>query len=563
MVRKRLLGLSLAIALAANAFTVAFVGAASLYGDLNSDGHINSTDYSLMKRELLGTAQTGSLAIRDLNGDGYFNSTDYTLLKRYLLGIIDVFPVETLSPSPIPSQGGDKEPWELNAGTINLGSQITFSGSGISVSGSTVKITEGGDHTVSGTLSNGMIVVDTTDKVKLRLNNVNISNSSGAAIYCKNAKKMFITLVSGSVNTLTDGSYYQDQSQKGTISSNDDLEIKGTGTLNITGNYKHAISGDDDINLENGVINIRSAVSDGVHANGSIEVKGGTYNITVSKDCLQTEDEELIIEDGNLTLSAGSQALTSDTGVVINGGTVNIAKAEEGVEAPNITINGGTLSVNANDDGLNATMGTGSFQSDGSMLKITGGSIYLNSTIGDPLDSNGSLIISGGTTVVHGPQGSPEVAVDVNGTFTVSGGTVFYCGPSALMAQYPTGASQQYTIAAMFSTQPANSAFCVKDSSGKVLLMTRPKRNYIYAVFSSPELRQGSTYTFYAGGTISGGTEVNGIITGGTYNGGTAVSTITVNTSPTTTSNWSGGGFPGGGFPGGGFPGGGWGGWGF
>jgi len=560
MRKKHLIALSMAIALSANIFATTFVGAATLYGDLNSDGNINSTDYSLMKRELLGMVQVGDLTSRDLNADGAFNSTDYTILKRYLLGIIDIFPVETLNPSlptPTPPQNGDSEPWELNKGTINLGGQITFTGTGISVNGSTVNITAGGDHTVSGTLSNGMIVVETTEKVKLRLSNASITNSNGPAIYCKNAKKLFITLDSGSTNTLTDGRYYSDQTLKGTISSNDDLEIKGSGTLNITGNYKHAISSNDDINLENGTINITSAVSDGVHANGSIEVKGGTYNITVSKDCMQTEDEELTVEDGYLNLSAGSQALASDTGVVINGGTVNITKAEEGIEAPNITINGGSLSVNANDDGLNATMGTGSFQSDGSVLKITGGSIYLNSTVGDPLDSNGSLTVSGGTTVVHGPQGAPEVAVDVNGTYTVTGGVLFSCGPSAMMAQYPTGASQQYTIAAMFSSQPANSAFCVKDSSGKVLFMTRPKRNYIYAVYSSPELRQGSTYTFYAGGTISGGTEVNGVISGGTYNGGTAVSTITVNTSPTTTSNWSGGwgGFPGGGW-GGGFPGG-------
>jgi hypothetical protein len=133
------------------------------------------------------------------------------------------------------------------------------------------------------------------------------------------------------------------------------------------------------------------------------------------------------------------------------------------------------------------------------------------------------------------------------------------------MAQYPTGASSQYSIAAMFSSsQPANSPVCVKDSTGKELIITRPKRNYIYVVFSSPELKQGSTYTIYSGGNVSGGTEANGLITGGTYNGGTALATITVNTSPTTTSNWNGGGgFPGGGFPGGGFPGGGFPGWGW
>jgi hypothetical protein len=399
-----------------------------------------------------------------------------------------------------------------------------------------------------------MILINTSEKVKLRLTNASITNQTGPAIYCQNADKMFITLDKGTTNTLVDGNTYSDQTAKGTISSNDDLEIKGGGTLNITGNFNHAISCDDDINIENGIINIKSAKADGIHANNSIDITGGTLNITATSDCIQTETEGLTIDDGSLTLSSGSQGLTSDTSITINGGNVNIAKSKEGIESPNITVSGGTLSVTSTDDCLNATKGTGSVQDDGSMITISGGSIYLNGTTGDPLDSNGSVIVNGGTTIIHGPQSMPEVGADVNGKFTVSGGTFFVCGPNAMMAQYPTGASAQYTIAAMFASQPANSALCVKDSTGKALFITRPKRNYIYAVFSSPELRQGSTYTIYSGGNVSGGSEVNGLITGGTYNGGTAVATITVNTSPTTTYNWSGGGFPGGGWPGGGWP---------
>ena len=192
-------------------------------------------------------------------------------------------------------------------------------------------------------------------------------------------------------------------------------------------------------------------------------------------------------------------------------------------------------------------MGTYTVNNDNRQLLINNGTLYLSSVIGDTLDSNGIITIKGGTVAAHGPQSQPEVGADSNGTFTVTGGLVIVSGTNSFMTQYPTGSSSQYSIAAMLtSAQPANSIICVKDASGKELVKFKPKRSYYSVVFSSPELRQGSTYTIYTWGSVSGGTDTNGLITGGTYSGGTSQATITVNTSPTTTSgNFSGGG----GFP--------------
>lgn len=549
-----------------NSFSFSF---AAQRGDLNSDGSVDSIDFGIYRGFLLGRQQISDETIADLNGDGSANSLDFGVLRQYLLGIIPSIPangtatptVTAVAPTPTDSGSGSTEAWENNKGTINLGSTITYTGSGISVSGTTVNITSGGDHTVSGTLSNGMICVNTTEKVKLRLNNVSITNSNGPAIYGQNADKLFITLEKGTTNTLDDGRSYSDTKLKGTIFCNDDLEIKGSGTLNITGNYKHAICSDDDVSIENGIINVKSAVKDGINANGSIKVKGGTLNINATSDALQNGDQKgITIEDGTLTLSAGEQGIRSKTGVkvpggiTINGGTINITKAKEGIAAELITVNGGTTSIIASDDGLNASMGGGSWSNDGSQLIINGGSVYASAQDGDGLDSNGTITITGGTVIAVGPQSSPNVPIDCNGPFTVTGGTVLATGPAMMMAQYPDGASSQYSIAVgLSSSQAANSAVCVKDSSGKVLLITKPIRNYINVLFSSPEIKNGATYTVCYGGTVSGGTNVNGVITGGTYSGGTSTN-VTINKSPTTSVNWNSGGF--GGFPGGGF--GGW-----
>jgi mannan endo-1,4-beta-mannosidase len=64
------------------------------YGDLNGDKLINSTDYAVLKRYILGTVELSVPQFNgDLNGDGEVNSTDYAIMKKYLLGLITDFPV--------------------------------------------------------------------------------------------------------------------------------------------------------------------------------------------------------------------------------------------------------------------------------------------------------------------------------------------------------------------------------------------------------------------------------------------------------------------------------------
>ena len=62
-------------------------------GDVNADGQINSTDYSMLRRHILGlNVITGvQLSNADVNSDGHVNSTDYAILKRYILGTISSF----------------------------------------------------------------------------------------------------------------------------------------------------------------------------------------------------------------------------------------------------------------------------------------------------------------------------------------------------------------------------------------------------------------------------------------------------------------------------------------
>lgn len=231
--------------------------------------------------------------------------------------------------------------------TLN-GSSIEIAGNGATADGSTLTIREEGTYIISGSLTDGQIIVDTTAddaKVQLVLNDVTIDCSDNAPIYVKNADKVFITLAENSKNSLTDGSEYvqaDDNTVDGVIFSKADLTLNGNGTLNITGNYKHGIVSKDDL-----------------------VITSGTYFITAVKDALNGKDS-VKIKEGTLTLSAaqgnGIQSKNGDDTtkgyVYIEGGTITVTNSQEGIEGTAIVIAGGTIDITALDDGMNAAAGS-------------------------------------------------------------------------------------------------------------------------------------------------------------------------------------------------------------
>lgn len=380
--------------------------AAPLYGDINKDGEVNSIDSAAMSRHILEIQQFNDISVMDLNGDGRIDSVDYSLIKRYVLGIITSFPVEQIDPTPDPND----EEWKNNTGTIELGSTITVSGKGISVNGSVVNITAGGDHVVTGTLTNGMIYINTEERVKLRLSGVNITNPNGPAIYFENVDKGFITISKGTVNYLTDGSSYSDEEATATLFSKDDLEIKGSGTLYIKGNYKHGINSNDDLIIEEGDIFIE-AVTDGIHTNEKVEIKEGNINITANSDGIDA-GEKVIIEAGTLNINAVGDGIKSAEDMTITGGTFDITAGSDGLDSKmNLVIEDGNFDIKAAKDGLKA----------GGDIIVNGGNFELEID-SDGVDSEGSLTIKYGTFNIEsandGLKAVNNVKVD-GGTFDI------------------------------------------------------------------------------------------------------------------------------------------------
>lgn len=228
-------------------------------------------------------------------------------------------PQETAPPATEPPTEA-VDPENIVAGIIDLDNGISYEGTGISVSGNVVTITGEGTYVISGTLPDGMIEVNTTLKVKLKLNGVNITNSTGPAINITDAKRLTLTLIEGTENYLTGGSVAND----GALFTNDTLEIKGGGTLHVNGTVEHGISSDDDIIVKNGIIHV-NAVKTGMMANDDITVAGGELHVVGNTNGIKSKGT-LNITGGSVWTTGGPKetksALYCATGFTLTGGSI-------------------------------------------------------------------------------------------------------------------------------------------------------------------------------------------------------------------------------------------------
>ena len=201
-----------------------------------------------------------------------------------------------------PAETPEQPEEQVYTGEIQLGSSPHISGSNLSTSGSKAIITGGGDFHISGSVSDGQLEVNTTEKVKIFLDGVSITNSSGPAIQVTNAKRFTLVLMEGTTSELRDGG--SDKINDGAIFSNDTIEIRGKGTLNITAENAHGIASDDDVVIENGNINV-TAVKSGIFAHDDITLNSGNLNIQGGTNGIKSK--------GTVNVNGGYSIITGGT----------------------------------------------------------------------------------------------------------------------------------------------------------------------------------------------------------------------------------------------------------
>ena len=414
--------------------------------------------------------------------------------------------------------------------------------SSVTISGSTVIVTQRGDYRITGSLSDGQIVVkaEDTEKVKLILDGVQISKEGSAAIYAVSADKLVLASEADQINRLeSTGSFVQtdENNVDAVIFAKCDLNLDGEGQVEILCETGHGVVSKDDLKVKDGSWTVSSAgkglsgkdsftmdsgdvtVESGGKGvwsgneedaeKGVIAIAGGNLTIRSEDDGIHS-DNTINISGGELSISSGDDGIHADNKLTILDGSIRITQSWEGLEAQVIDIQGGEIHILATDDGINAAGGNdgsndfGQFGADpfasdsGSALSISGGTLVVDAG-GDGLDVNGALSISGGEVYVSGPTDNGNGALDYGTNASITGGTIIAAGSGGMAENFGSDSTQGSILLHFSSAQAAGTTVSIADESGKVLASFAPGKSYQAVVISTAGMEQGGTYTVNAG----------------------------------------------------------------
>jgi len=202
----------------------------------------------------------------------------------------------------------------------------------VQIAGSTVTVTQEADYTISGALTDGMIIVDAGKdaKVHLTLDSVSVSSSTSAPLYVRQADKVVVTLKGE--NALTSGQVFtpiDDNDIDSTVFSKDDLTFNGTGTLTVTSPAGHGIVSKDDLVFTGGSYTVTTALH-GLDANDSIRIKDSDFQIAAGKDGLHAENNDdaalgfIYLESGSFNIQAEGDGISAGSYMQIISGSFQL-----------------------------------------------------------------------------------------------------------------------------------------------------------------------------------------------------------------------------------------------
>ncbi len=421
---------------------------------------------ALAAGSLTGCGRGGDLPVID-NGTGGGTGEDVSLPDGSLV-----------TPDTVPdadpaaeAKSGTYDASSVTATVTLTGGGADISGRGVSVSGSAVTFTAAGTYLITGSLTDGQLIVNTadTENVKLVLNGVSVACSTGPAVLVLSSpKKTILYTAAESVNLLSDGTGYvvaDDQQTEGEIYPNacvyacDDLKLDGEGTLQITANADKGVNTKDGLEITGGILTV-TAPGTAVRGNDSVEMTGGTVTLTVTGEgdglkSSQTEKDGkgwVSVSGGNLYITAIGDGISAATDLTVSGGTLVINTLDAGGTALTESDSGSTQSNSGgfgwfggfgNMGGGDGNRNKSSISAKGlkaeDTVTVTGGKLTVTAA-DDGIHSNDTVLLEGGAAYIRSADdgvhadrililsgGSFEIAQSYEGLeaaqVTISGGT--------------------------------------------------------------------------------------------------------------------------------------------
>lgn len=337
----------------------------------------------------------------------------------------------------------------------------------------------------------------TTDDLNLKSGNLTVT-AGADGIRGKDS-----VVITGGTVTVTAG-------DDGIVSDQDQSEDRGI--IDVLGGSLTVSAGGDalqaatDVILTGGDAKLTTTGDDkahGINAGVLAIIDGANIDATVTGDGVNSNGNAQLVS-GSLTVNAEDDGVIAANTASFTGASVKIENSVEAVEAANVVVDEGEIELHSTDDGINASTDTGETPA----LTINGGTLNIYSAT-DGLDSNGTLTINGGTTTIYGPSVSANGAIDVDGTYEFNGGALIAIGRSD-MPRNPDSGQGWLEHQGNFA---AGTEVSVTSADGEVIASITPDEQSTTLFVSTPDIKNGQSYTITAGGsetTVTAGENASG-----------------------------------------------------
>ena len=246
-----------------------------------------------------------------------------------------------------------------------------------------------------------------------------------------------------------------------------------------------------------------------VIADGTVNHVNGSYVARIYKSIELSEDGTKVVD--NKKLHKYDAAFYSKMSMNVNGGEngtgiLNIYAENEGLDTElHLTLNGGNVNIVSGNDGINTN------EDNVSVTTINDGTVKIRvngeTGEGDGIDSNGWLVINGGTVIAEGCSFSMDAGIDSDKGIHINGGTVIATGN---MLDHISESVQNYAVFTFADKPESGEVITLKDADGNEIVSYAPENSFTYLIFSDEDMTDG-TYTLWAGDTQLEGAEGEGM----------------------------------------------------
>ncbi len=254
-------------------------------------------------------------------------------------------------------------------------------------------------------------------------------------------------------------------------------------------------------------VDTKSAGANVIVADGTENNINGSYVAKIYKSYELNEDGTEVVDSKKL--HKYDAAFYSKKTMNIDGGEkgdgiLNIKAENEGLDSElHLTINGGNINITSGNDGINTN------EDNVSVTTVNGGKLNIlcdgSTGEGDGIDSNGWLVINGGTVIAQACAISGDAGIDSDLGIYINGGNVIASGN---MLDRIAGGEQTYAVFNFASRQVGDSTYTLKNAENKVVGEYAPTNDFTYLFIAGDELVAGD-YTFWQGDTQLSASSMN------------------------------------------------------